>query len=258
MNENNNFVEYYKEHSISDQSLRRFQGIRDSILYILTHLKRNSTNISVADIGCNAGTQMFLWSTENNNVYGVDINYDLVQLALERARKKQHDVQLCVGSASSLSWKDSQMDVCLLPELLEHVVDWKNTINEAIRVLNDSGVIFISTTNVLCPIQAEFNLPLYSWYPKRLKKYYEKLSVTSRPELVCFAKYPAVHWFSYYQLRKYFKAYGFDVLDRFDILDMKTSKGTKKILIKLVRMNQIFRFLGHLFTPYTVIVAFKK
>jgi 2-polyprenyl-3-methyl-5-hydroxy-6-metoxy-1,4-benzoquinol methylase len=55
------------------------------------------------------------------------------------------------------------MDVCLLPELLEHVADWQSCLNEAARVLRPGGLLYLSTTNVLCPRQQEFNLPLYSF-----------------------------------------------------------------------------------------------
>ena len=75
------------------------------------------------------------------------------------------------------------MDVCLLPELLEHVADWQSCLKEAPRVLRSGGLLYLSTTNVLRPRQEEFNLPLYSWYPGPLKRYCERLAMTTRPAL---------------------------------------------------------------------------
>jgi hypothetical protein len=42
--------------------------------------------------------------------------------------------------------------------------------------------------------QEEFNLPLYSWYPWRLKRHFEAVAVTTRPALANFARYSAVNF----------------------------------------------------------------
>ncbi len=62
--------------------------------------------------------------------------------------------------------------------------------------MRPGGVLYLTTTSCLCPSQMEFRLPLYSWYPGFLKRRYERLAKTTRPELANFAIYPAVHWFS--------------------------------------------------------------
>ena len=49
--------------------------------------------------------------------------------------------------------------------------------------------MYISTTSKLCPIQEEFNLPWYSWYPAPLKRYFERRAVTDWPAIANYAKY---------------------------------------------------------------------
>ena len=151
------------------------------------------------------------------------------------------------------------MDVCLLPELLEHVDDWESCLREAARVLKRGGVLYLSTTNVLCPVQEEFELPLYSWYPPPLKRRYERLAVTTRPELVNHARYPAVHWFSYYGLRDHLAGLGFDCLRsiRHDrrARDAVCSPGSSLSAVKRV---DVLRWVGHVLTPYTVVFAVKN
>jgi 2-polyprenyl-6-hydroxyphenyl methylase/3-demethylubiquinone-9 3-methyltransferase len=110
---------------------------------------------------------------------------------------------------------------------------------------------------VLCPKQQEFTLPLYSWYPGPLKRYCERLAVTTHPALANYAKYPAVHWFSFYELRDYLKPLGFDCLDRFDLID-PAGKGTvARTVIGALRAVPPLRFLGHVATPSTYLVALK-
>jgi SAM-dependent methyltransferase len=191
-------------------------------------------------------------------VSGLDVNEQLIELARERTAALDPVPNFVVGSATSLPWPNRSMDVCLLPELLEHVVDWQTVVHEAARVLKPGGFLYLSTTNKLCPIQDEFNIPGYSWYPGFLKYRYERLAVTSRPELVNHAKYPAVHWFTYFGLRGYLVPLGFRCMDRFDVMD-RHGKGLRSRVVHIVICNiPPFRFLAHVATPYTALVACKE
>lgn len=252
-----NFVRYYAEQSTSETTLQRFRSIQDAVIRIRGQHGLAEKTLDIADIGCNAGTQCMLWAKDGHRVHGIDINKALLDLATKRAREAGLEIDFRHGSATALPWADGSMDVCLVPELLEHVADWKSCLNEATRILRPGGVLYLSTTNRLCPRQQEFNLPMYSWYPAPLKRYYEKLSVTRRPDLVNYAKYPAVNWFTFYGLRREFVSKGFAALDRFDITDTQTKGPTGKVLISLVRGMALLRWLAHVATPYTVIMAIR-
>ena len=214
-------------------------------------------NLLVADIGCNAGTQSRCWLEKGHSVRGLDISRDLVSVARERNREFGDRARFEVGSATDLPWDDETFDVCLLPELLEHVDDWQSCLEEAVRVLKRGGSLYVSTTNVLCPVQQEFNLPGYSWYPGFLKRYYEKCARTTRPELVNFASYPAVHWFSPYGLSRFLKHRNVTTLDRFDLIDLSSKGRAARIAVALIRVLPPLRLLGHVLTPSTVLVGTK-
>ena len=150
------------------------------------------------------------------------------------------------------------MDVCLLLELLEHVPDWEPCLNECSRVLRPQGLLVITTSSKLCPIQQEFNLPLYSWSPAPLKRYFEHLSVTTKPELANFAKYPAVNWFSFYGLRTVLTERGFESMDRFDVINLADKNACIRALIYCIRRIPPLRWLGHMATPGTLVFAVKN
>ncbi|MCI0421788.1 MAG: class I SAM-dependent methyltransferase [Acidobacteria bacterium] len=213
--------------------------------------------LDVVDVGCGAGTQSAIWAKLGHRVHGIDINQPLVELASERAKQSGLNIDFRVGSAVSLPWPDGSMDVCLLPELLEHVGDWKGVLHECARLLRPDGVLFLSTTNKLCPLQQEFNLPLYSWYPAKLKRYFENLAQSSRPDLANFAKYPAVNWLSFYSLRRELDALGFLSLDRFDVMDLSKKGATVRICVTCLREVPLLRWLGHVITPFTVVFSVK-
>jgi 2-polyprenyl-6-hydroxyphenyl methylase/3-demethylubiquinone-9 3-methyltransferase len=251
------FYNYYAAESQSDSTRQRFLGIQAAVLRVAAQTGLTG-QFDVVDIGCGAGTQSRLWARLGHRVRGLDVNEPLIELARQRATSAGLDIPFEVGSATQLPWHDASFDVCLLPELLEHIADWQSCLKEATRVLRSGGLLYLSTTNFLCPIQEEFNLPAYSWYPGRVKRYYERLAVTTRPEIANHAKYPAVHWFSFYSLRDFLMPLGFRCLDRFDIIDLRSHTRLAQMVIRGVRAVGGVRFLAHVATPGTYLIAIKS
>jgi 2-polyprenyl-6-hydroxyphenyl methylase/3-demethylubiquinone-9 3-methyltransferase len=250
------FFEYYAGESESEATLQRFRSVMTTILRVRGD-GRAPLPLDVADVGCGAGTQARLWAGEGHRVHGVDINGPLIDLARERSARDGMLISFEVGSATALPWSAGSMDVCVLPELLEHVGDWRACLAEADRVLRPGGLLYLSTTNLLCPQQQEFNLPLYSWYPAPLKRYCERLSVTTHPALANHAKYPAVHWFTFYGLRDHLAERGYHSLDRFDLIDTSRLSARGRAVVGAVRKFALLRFLGHVATPSTYLLAVK-
>jgi len=251
------FYRYYEKQSMSPATLARFRATTDLLLRLMgpAAAKRK---LDVLDVGCGAGAQAKYWLDSGHRYWGLDINQPLIELARERSRREGLDAGFEVGSATELPYADASMDVCVMPELLEHVQDWQSCVNEAVRVLRPNGLIYINTSSRLCPVQNEFNLPLYSWYPSVLKRYFERRAVTDWPAVVNFAKYPAVNWFTFFQLRQYMRAKGFQSKDRFDIVQVGELRPLQKAAIAVVRGFFPLRVMGHILTPYTLLVAQKK
>lgn len=253
-----NFLAYYEEASLSEATLQRFRTVRDKALALLTGHGRDTRRLRVADIGCGAGTQSLLWAGLGHSVSGLDVNAPLIEVARQRAVERGLAVDFIVGTATDLPLETASVDVCLMPELLEHVADWESCLREAARSLAPGGLLYVSTTNSLCPVQSEFNLPLYSWYPGVVKRRYERLAVTTRPAVANYAKYPAVNWFTFYELRDYLRPLGFDCLDRFDMIDRGCMRAPQRLLVNIACALKPARFLGHVLTPGTVLFALKS
>lgn len=250
------FYAYYEKQSLSPKTLERFRATTEVLLRLYGNDLSGKT-LDVLDVGCGAGSQAKFWLDAGHRYWGIDINRPLIELARERSRREGLAAQFEVGSATSLPYADSTMDVCVLPELLEHVKDWQGCVNEAVRVLRPHGLIYINTSSRLCPVQQEFNLPMYGWYPSRLKQYFERRAVTDWPAVANFAKYPAVNWFTFYQLRDYLGTLGFSSWDRFDIIQTAGRSPVQRLLLTLTRGVAPLRLLAHMLTPYTLVVARK-
>ena len=252
------FYNYYAKESLSAQALQRFRSIRDTVLRVLAKERNAHRVYEVADVGCGAGTQCTLWAELGHHVHGLDVNEPLVELARKRAAKAGYAIDFEVGSAVALPWADDSIDVCLVLELLEHVAEWKECLEESTRVLRPGGALLLTTTNKLCPRQQEFNLPLYSWYPAALKRHCEHLTRTTRPELANYAKYPAVNWFSFYGLRAVLAGQGFHCLDRFDLIDTAKKNALARLSVALVRAVPLLRWLAHVSTSGTILLGLKR
>lgn len=252
------FVSYYAQASANEKALERSRSIMNAVLRTRRRQGAALTGLEIGDVGCNAGTQSLVWARNGHSVHGIDISSELVALARQRAEEQGLEVEFCVGDAVRLPWDSASLDVCLMPELLEHVPEWAPCLDECARVLKPGGTLYLTTTNRLCPKQQEFELPLYSWYPSALKRRYERLAVTTRPELVSHAKYPAVHWFTFYQLRDALNTRGLDAADRFDILDSAAKPALARLAIYALRHSTTLRLIGHILTPYTVVMGTKR
>jgi 2-polyprenyl-6-hydroxyphenyl methylase/3-demethylubiquinone-9 3-methyltransferase len=252
------FVSAYEAKSLSPATLARFRNVHDKLMALASRHGLRARSLDVLDIGCGAGTQCRMWAQRGHRVTGIDVSAPLIATAGRRAREAGLGIRFDVGSATELPYADATQDVVLLPQLLEHVPDWQRCLREAVRVLRPRGLLYLSTSNVLCPAQSEFNLPLYSWYPRPLKRRYERLAVTTRPALANHTSFPAVHWFTYGQLARFLSGLGMHCHDRFDVLDPAALSGWRRAASRLLGAAPFLKFPAQFFVGTSVVFAVKQ
>lgn len=252
------FLSYYRNKSEDDETAARSQAMFETLCRIREECGDSADNLKIADVGCGPGAQSIYWASRGHDVRGLDVNADFIDVARERAAAANLDVDFRVGTAADLPWPDSSVDICLAPELLEHVPEWEDCLDEFTRILRPGGLLYINTSNKLCPVQNEFELPLYSWYPGTLKRYCERLAVTTKPQFANYATYPAVNWFTYYSLRKEFRNRRMSALDRVDLMNIKSEPGMARKVSGIMRASAVARFAVQLVTPYTLIIGVKS
>lgn len=251
------FFDYYQAQSQSEATMFRFERLRDLILKAMS-AHGGDGPYDVIDVGGGAGALALMFARDGHRATCVDLSADLLQVGKQRAAQQGLAVNFINCSATDIQLPNACMDVYVVPELLEHVVDWEGVLNEAARILRPNGVLFLSTTNALCPVQNEFNLPLYAWYPAFMKRHYERLAVTTRPEVANYAKYPAVNWFTFYSLRSALRARGFNrFLDRLDMIVLRIGDGPKGRIAKILKYMPLSRLGLQCLTPSSVILAVK-
>jgi len=125
------------------------------------------------DVGCGVGTYVRRLQQCFNRAYGVDVS-------LDRLEQGAHDLPYLLASAGEhLPFTDGQFDVVLLNEVIEHVQDDRQTVEECLRVLRTGGHLVIYAPNRLYAFETHGiylgrryifgNIPLVNYLPTPLR-----------------------------------------------------------------------------------------
>ncbi len=251
------FYKYYEERSESAETQGRFERLVDLLEKAMARHGRQGP-FDVADVGGGAGSLSRFLARGGHRPTCIELSADLLDVGRQRAQEEGLEANFINCSATEVPLPDNSFDLYVLPELLEHVADWEGVLDEAARLTRPGGALFLSTTNTLCPKQDEFNLPLYSWYPGFMKRRYERLSVTTRPEIVNYTKYPAVNWFTYYSLRSALRERGFtEFHDRVDMIEIRAADTSKATIAKWLRRIPLLPLVVQFCTGNSIVLAFK-
>jgi SAM-dependent methyltransferase len=133
-------------------------------------------NRRILDVGCGLGMYVEKFRRYSEEVFGVDIDPEKVEIAQSRLPN------ISQAPAEDLPFKDRSFDVILLHEVIEHVVDDRRTIAEALRCTDIGGCVVIYAPNRLYPMethgfyfrgQYHFRLlPLVNYLPSKLRDYF--------------------------------------------------------------------------------------
>lgn len=189
--------------------------------------KRRSLKLTVLDIGCGTGAWSVHWAVRGCKVTGVDFDPELIARAACREGLTDPEVFTgVVADATRLPADLGNFDVVVLNSLLEHVPDWRATVLAAVRALAPGGLLVLTTTNRYHPFQGEVNhFPFYPWLPGAVRERVLAWIMKHRRDLVNYPDYPAVHWFSYPQLKRVLYDLGLEVYDRLDLMRPEHQSG---------------------------------
>jgi 2-polyprenyl-6-hydroxyphenyl methylase/3-demethylubiquinone-9 3-methyltransferase len=166
----------------------------------------------VLDLGAGSGVTAVWAARKGWRVTAVDISQDnLAVLAKQLRVERDLRIELVISNATECQSIPSQsQDIVYLKDLIEHVEDYQACLATSYRTLKPGGLVYIATTNVCCPLQLEYHgVGPYSWYPRWLKERIRHVAMTSKPKIVEYTPYPALHWFSRHSLRKALVEAGF-------------------------------------------------
>jgi methionine biosynthesis protein MetW len=122
------------------------QNPRISQSIALLKNKKLPKNMRIIEIGCKEGVVLLEVANAFNatDVYGVDIDEE----ALKKAAEKGINVHKADLNTDHLSFPDDFFDIALMEEVIEHLVNPDNSLQEAYRVLKFGGYLLVTTPNL--------------------------------------------------------------------------------------------------------------
>jgi len=102
---------------------------------------------SILELGCGTGGFLVAAKDRFQDVIGIDIAFRWLVIAKKRLNELGVSLPLVCGCAESLPFKDGSYDVIAADNVLAHVKDQEAALRECRRVLNNDGVLFLTTPN---------------------------------------------------------------------------------------------------------------
>lgn len=177
----------------------------------------------ILDLGCGEGRNSLLFA-EENEVQGLDICPKRMLLNKENALDKNYGT-LILGNAINLPFPEASFDIVVCTEMIEHVTETRQLVEEINRVLKKGGKLILSTPNLvslwnrlgmmfgkglkLSPfsfLRGEGFYPLTPWREGGISE--KQCSFVS----IRYPEQPLhVRFFTFESLRKFLRQSGFDV-----------------------------------------------
>ena len=228
----------------------------DRILLKLSKLRAPHPGDSIVDIGCGPGVVTAAFARRGLKAQGIDVVPEFIAVAKE----KHPSIPFVVGTAEELPFPDQSFDFANLSSLLEHVEEWRRTLREAARVLRPGGVLYLSTSNRLWPLQNEIrHFRGFGYLPSWLQRRIYASVMRQRPQMVAYTHLPAYHWLTYWQIAKELKRLRLEPhswLQLFEEADIPAGARKYTRLIMAIKRSPIplYPFLPHA----NLIVALKR
>lgn len=105
----------------------------------------------VIEIGCGLGGFLVNTARRGAMVVGLDVSSKAIRIArkLVNRSRLQSNVELVVGDAQFLPFREESGDIVVCSETLEHVPDYEKAFGELVRIARKSGYLCLTVPNFL-------------------------------------------------------------------------------------------------------------
>jgi SAM-dependent methyltransferase len=130
------------------------------------YVKPHCEDKCILDYGCGTGYGVLTISEHAKAIIGVDINKQIIDYCNERYRKGNVSFKQ-IEEKYPLPYKSGAFDIIVSFQVIEHLPEVPRYLNELKRLLNDEGVLFITTPNRYFRL-VPFEKP---WNPEHIREY---------------------------------------------------------------------------------------
>lgn len=98
----------------------------------------------ILDVGCGLGGKTVRYAKEGADICAIDCSFDDIVFAKNFSASQNMGINFLQSDASRLSFDDNAFDVVIFNDIVEHLSEPLNTLQECCRVLSQNGVIFVN------------------------------------------------------------------------------------------------------------------
>lgn len=203
--------------------------------YILSKIPPSARLI--ADVGCGNGWLANSLLNMDRTVFSIDISFKNVQKVIEKFPSENHFG--IVADAYYLPFKDSIFDCVVASEVIEHLNDPVNFVNELIRIVKPKGKIILTTPYkekirytlcIHCNKPTPLNAHLHSFDEKLLDEVFKNVASKISWKYYKFGN-SLIQYFRLYKLLSVFPFSIWKLMDKFFNLFFKP----KHILVEVIK-----------------------
>ena len=119
-------------------------GRRQSADYILKYLKKINKKGKILDVGCATGFLLDQARKQGFEVYGVELS----AWAVDYAKNKLQLPNVTQGSLEDAGYPANHFDVVVLKDVIEHLTDPQETLEQIRHILKPDGIICCNTPDI--------------------------------------------------------------------------------------------------------------
>lgn len=149
-------------------------------------------NKKILDIGCGDGVLTHLLAQERAICYGIDLDKDAINFAIEKFKSLGLVADFSVQSCYSTNFDDNSFDAVISSDVIEHLQKPLFFLSEIKRILKPGGWGIISTPIRITEVPADKN-HITEWFPKEFELMINNIFPISE-----FRKSHAMFWYEIY------------------------------------------------------------
>ena len=186
-------------------------------------------NLRILDVGVGTGSKIE-WLTERNDVYGLEINESAILKSKERGIKViKADIE------KKFPFDDKFFDLVICSQVLEHLVQPQNTMQEINRVLKTEGIFVVDVPNHFGLLSGLHIMRGGGDLYRDHRGYWKDREFF---EWNC----PHIRFYTYNGFRHFLKINRFEILEDFsDKVHLYWSVSVVSLLFKKLRVHWLFK-----------------
>ncbi len=211
----------------------------DNLLLLVPDLLKRK----IVDIGSGKGLFLIELAKRGVSAIGIEPTPEYIELSRSSASAQGYAIEVVVGTAEHIPLPTSSVDFTNIGEVIEHVEDPSQMLNETYRILKTNAKGYLSAPNRFGLKDQHFHLYFINWMPRTwahtliglLGRHKDYSGKAGRQSLV------AMHYYTYSALKGLCAAHGFGITDiRVEKIERNYGPSIKWLLFPLYRILRIF------------------